>query len=135
MPGVVAEFLYDERPQFRTHIRQRRHRQLLQIGRTIYLVQVLHFVSQYMLFTILLPKGSQRYNIYLKYANKISFFNLYIAIPMIFLVIPLPNTSSFQSRNKDGKKTAKGRQRDGNETKEKAAKKQCPFGDACAPAC
>ena len=54
---------------------------------------------------------------------------------MIFLVIPLPNTSSFQSRNKDGKKTAKGRQRDGNETKEKAAKKQCPFGDACAPAC
>ena len=54
---------------------------------------------------------------------------------MFFLVIPLPNTSSFQSRNKDGKKTAKGRQRDGNETKEKAAKKQCPFGDACAPAC
>ena len=54
---------------------------------------------------------------------------------MFFLEIPLPNTSSFQSRNKDGKRTAKRRQKDGNETKEKAAKKQCPFGDACAPAC
>ena len=54
---------------------------------------------------------------------------------MFFLVIPLFNTNSYQSRNKDGKKTAKGRQKDGNKTKEKAAKKQCPFGDACAPAC
>ena len=54
---------------------------------------------------------------------------------MFFLEIPLFNTNSYQSRNKDGKKTAKGRQKDGNETKEKAAKKQCPFGDACAPAC
>ena len=54
---------------------------------------------------------------------------------MIFLVISLPNTSSFQSRNKDGKKTVKRRQKDGNKTKEKAAKKQCPFEDACAPAC
>ena len=54
---------------------------------------------------------------------------------MFFLVIPLPNTSSFQSRNKDGKKTVKRRQKDGNKTKKKAEKKQCPFGDACAPAC
>ena len=54
---------------------------------------------------------------------------------MIFLAIPLFNTNSHQSRNKDGKKTVKRRQKDGNKTKEKAAKKQCPFGDACAPAC
>ena len=43
---------------------------------------------------------------------------------MIFLVIPLPNTSSFQSRNKDGKKTVKRRQKDGKKTATKRRKKQ-----------
>ena len=52
---------------------------------------------------------------------------------MIFLVIPLFNTNSYQSRNKDGKKTVKRRQKDGNKTKKKAEKKQCPFGDAGVP--